>query len=84
MEILGILSALLALVAFVCNQYGIWRNDNFWYDLFNFLSGVGLVIYAVSIGGVPFILTNSVWALVSGIDVARSLWKKARGAKKPA
>lgn len=71
MEILGILSALLALVAFVGNQYGKLTNDSIWYDSLNMFSGIGLVIYALSIHGIPFILTNSVWALVSGIDVVR-------------
>lgn len=77
LEILGILSALLTLTAFICNQYGYLGIDDIRYDMMNMLAGAGLVVYAISIHGVPFILTNSVWCVVSGIDVAKYLWKKA-------
>jgi len=75
LEILGILSALMALIAFVLNQYHKWNNDNIWYDTLNLLAGVGLVIYALTIHALPFVLTNSVWAVVSGVDVARYFLK---------
>ena len=75
LELLGILSAFLALAAFVSNEYGKLTNESFLYDLLNLLAGTGLVIYAFSIHAVPFIITNSVWALVSGIDVVKYLWK---------
>lgn len=76
LEILGILSALLALIAFVSNEYNKLNNESVWYDLLNFFSGVGLIIYAVSIGAIPFIITNSVWALVSGIDLVKFIMKR--------
>lgn len=76
LEILGILSALLALIAFVGNEYNKLSNESVWYDLLNFPSEVGLIIYAVSIGAIPFIITNSVWALVSGIDVVKFIIKR--------
>jgi hypothetical protein len=75
LEMLGILSALLTLSAFIMNQYGFLDKDDVRYDLMNMFSGIGLVIYAISIHGIPFILTNSVWAIVSGIDVARYCWR---------
>ena len=81
MEIIGIISALLTLSAFIMNQYGVLCNDDIRYDAMNMFSGVGLVVYAVSIHGIPFILTNSVWAVVSGIDVTKYLLKKWRGVK---
>ena len=77
-EILGIGSALLALLAFVGNDYGKLSAESFWYDALNFLSAIGLLIYAADQNVIPFVLTNSVWALVSGIDVARHLLKKRR------
>lgn len=80
-EILGIGSALLALVAFVGNEYGKLKAEYFWYDALNFLSAFGLFVYAYDQWVVPFMLTNSVWAFVSGIDVLRHLLK-ARGLKK--
>ena len=71
LELVGIGSALLALVAFISNQYHLWGSDNIWYDLFNFVSAAGLLYYAVKMHAVPFIITNTVWGVVSGIDVVR-------------
>ena len=75
-EILGILSALLALSAFIANEWGKLRAESFAYDLMNFVASAGLLIYAYSAGVVPFIITNAVWALVSGIDVAKYLLRR--------
>lgn len=75
-EILGIASALLALAAFVGNEYGKMTTESFIYDLLNFFAGLGLVIYAAKIGALPFIITNTVWALVSGFDVVKYLWRR--------
>ena len=82
MELLGILSALLALSAFIANQYGWWSNDSIWYDALNLASGAGLFIYAYWLGSVPFMLTNSVWAVVSGIDVAKYAMRGSRPKRK--
>lgn len=73
-EILGVFSALLALSAFVANEYGKLTAESLWYDLINLISAVGLGFYAYSIGAIPFIITNSVWGLVSGIDVIKYLF----------
>jgi hypothetical protein len=75
-EILGIASAILALTAFIGNEYGKMSTESFVYDLLNFIAGLGLVIYAAHIGALPFMITNSVWALVSGFDVVKYLWKR--------
>jgi hypothetical protein len=77
-EILGIGSALLALVAFVGNEYGKMKASNFWYDALNFLSAVGLFVYAYTEWVVPFMITNSVWAFVSGMDVIRYFQKRRK------
>ncbi len=77
-EILGIGSALLALFAFAGNEWGMMRAKSFWYDSLNFLSALGLFVYAYTQHVAPFMITNSVWALVSGIDVLRHLLKKKR------
>ena len=81
LEILGICSALLTLSAFIMNQYGYLDKDDIRYDALNMVAGLGLVAYAISIHGVPFILTNSVWSIVSGIDVARYFIRKRRDVK---
>ena len=78
LELLGILSAFFALAAFIGNQYGVLDKDDIKYDALNMLSGIGLVIYAISIGATPFIITNTVWATVSGVDVAKYFWKRTR------
>jgi len=78
LEILGIFSALLALSAFIGNEYHKLENDSVWYDLLNFIAGTGLVIYALSINAIPFVLTNSVWAVVSLIDLVKYAGKRMR------
>lgn len=75
-ELLGIGSALLALFAFAGNEWRFLPARGFWYDAINFLSALGLLTYAYTQGVVPFMITNSVWALVSGIDVVRHLTKR--------
>ena len=81
LEILGIFSALLTLSAFIMNQYGMLGNEDIRYDAMNMFAGLGLVLYAVSIHAVPFMLTNTVWALVSGIDVVKYFLRKGKGVK---
>ncbi len=76
LEILGIASALVVLFAFVGNEYGKFNADSFTYDLLNFVGAVGLFFYAYSTGVMPFMITNGVWAVVSGVDVWRYLSKK--------
>ena len=78
LELLGIGSALLTLSAFIANEYGWLSNDDFLYDFINLISGSGLFFYAYLSGVVPFMITNSVWALVSGIDVVKHLLKRLK------
>jgi hypothetical protein len=78
-EMLGILSAILALTAFVGNEYGKMTAESFIYDLLNFLASMGLIIYAANIGALPFMITNAVWGLVSGFDVVKYLWNGPAG-----
>lgn len=71
LELLGIASAALALIAFIGNEYGQLKANSLSYDLLNFVSGAGLFFYAYYAGVIPFMITNAVWALVSGIDVVK-------------
>ncbi len=82
LEFLGIGSALLALLAFVGNEYGKLKADSFAYDFINFVSGLGLFTYAYMLDVVPFMITNSIWALISGIDVGKYLVRKMRKTQK--
>jgi len=70
-EALGFVSALAALFAFIANERDILKNDSVWYDLLNFLAGLGLITYALSIHALPFVLINGAWAFVSGIDLIK-------------
>jgi hypothetical protein len=77
-EIIGILSAILALAAFIGIEWGKLRAEYFSYDFLNLISALGLFYYAYDQGATPFMITNSVWAIVSGIDVARHVMKRIR------
>ncbi len=78
LEVLGIGSAFLVLYAFVSNEYGNMSAQSYAYDLLNFLGALGLFLYAFQSGVIPFMLTNGVWATVSGIDLWRQMRKKKR------
>ena len=83
LEVLGIGSALMVLFAFVANEYGKLNVGDFKYDFFNFLGAIGLFMYAFQVGVVPFMVTNGVWALISGLDIVKYIKKpKRRKARK--
>lgn len=75
-DIVGILSAAITVFAFVGNQYGKIKTDSVWYDGMNFFGALGLLSYAISYGAIPFMITNGVWALVSGLDVLKYFLNK--------
>ncbi len=77
-EIVGIVSAGMTLTAFVGNEYGKMTAESIWYDVLNFVASIGLLLYAAHLGSLPFMIINTVWALVSGFDVVKYFW----GAKK--
>ena len=77
-EILGVVSALVTLSAFVANELGYLTTEDFSYDFLNMISSMGLFTYAYSTGVVPFMLTNSVWFLVSASDVFRYLFSSRK------
>ena len=81
-EMLGIASALLTLFAFVANEMGYLTTEDFAYDFMNMISSMGLFAYAYSAGVVPFMLTNSVWFLVSASDVVRYVFRKKKRRRK--
>jgi len=67
--ILGTIGAALILIAFSMNQFKKWNTEDFMYDLTNLLGSIFLVIYAINGKVWPFIILNSVWALVSLKDL---------------
>jgi len=74
--LVGILGAALVLVAFVMEQFHIWRDDELRYDFVNFIGGTLLVIYALVLKAYPFAVLNGVWALVSLRDTVNDARKK--------
>ncbi len=75
-EVLGIGSAFMVLYAFVANEYGWLPVRSMKYDLFNLIGSIGLFFYAFTAGVIPFMITNAVWATVSGLDVLKHLRKR--------
>jgi len=75
--ILGIIGALIILIAFVLNETNRWKNDGWQYDAVNFLGSSLLVIYAILLHSIPFFILNAVWAAVSLRDLILD-WKKLR------
>lgn len=63
--LLGILGTLLILIAFILNQFRIWKNSDIAYDASNLVGSLLLVWYAWNIQSIPFVILNGVWCLLS-------------------
>jgi len=60
--ILGIIGMFLILLGFILDEFLIsWRPNTFRYNLINIFGSGLLIVYAISIKGLPFIILNSVW-----------------------
>ena len=80
--IIGTSGAFLILVAFIMNQLKKWKEDYLIYDLINFVGSALLVAYAIILKSYPFLVLNSVWALLSLRDIVVDLQRnteKRRG-----
>lgn len=71
--ILGIVGAIFILVAFILEQKKIWNSEMLRYDLVNFIGSAVLIVYGILIKGYPFVVLNSVWALVSLLDMVTDI-----------
>lgn len=69
--IVGTIGAALVLIAFISNQTGRWKSQDFVYDLTNLVGSATLVLYALMIGSYPFAILNLVWSYVSLRDVLK-------------
>lgn len=67
--ILGIVGAGLILLAFILNQFEVWKGTDLSYDLVNLVGGTILVVYGVLTEAWPFVILNVVWSIVSLKDV---------------
>lgn len=61
----------MTLSAFVANEWGKLSAESILYDVLNFMASFGLFMYAYHLDAIPFMLTNAVWGLVSGVDVVK-------------
>ena len=75
--LMGTIGALIVINAFIQNQIGKWKAENFYYDLSNFVGSTILFVYALFIRSYPFIVLNLVWASISLKDVVNDI-KRSR------
>mgnify|MGYP000448043699 CR=1 FL=1 len=68
-ELVGTCGMLFILFAFLMNQIHKWSADYVIYDIFNFIGGFLLFIYAIMIRSYPFLILNGVWMFVSLRDI---------------
>ncbi|MDO8571144.1 MAG: hypothetical protein Q7R79_00505 [bacterium] len=76
--IIGLVGAALILLAFVLGQLHVWKDTYLAYDLLNAAGSILLVVYGWMGSAWPFVILNSVWAIVSLRDVAVDLSRNAR------
>ncbi|MBU0572669.1 hypothetical protein KKH23_02955 [Patescibacteria group bacterium] len=67
--VVGVIGTTLVLIAYISNQTGKWKSQDFAYDLTNFIGSATLVIYAITIKSYPFAALNLVWSYISLKDV---------------
>lgn len=72
---LWIFGSFLLLLSFFMEQTHRWKESDITYDTVNFFGAVLLVIYAYSGDAYPFVILNSVWAIISLRDIIHYLKK---------
>ena len=78
-ELSGITGAIIILFAFFMNQIGKWRSDEVIYDATNLVGAVLLCVYSYTLRAWPFLVLNTIWALVSLREMQLDAKKKKRG-----
>jgi len=68
-QLIGICGAGIILIFFGLNQFGRLTSGSLVYDLGNAIGGTLLVVFAYLTDSMPFLVLNSVWAIVSWKDV---------------
>ena len=62
---IGVAGATILLAFFILNHFKFLANGSMWYDGGNLIGAALLAWYAHLIGSMPFLIIESVWALVS-------------------
>lgn len=65
------LGSCLLLLSFFMEQTHRWKDSDIKYDTVNFCGAVLLVVYAYSGDAYPFLVLNSVWAIISLRDIIK-------------
>lgn len=66
---IGLIGAVLVLVAFVLNEWGRLDRDDISYDALNAIGGACLAYYAYLLGSIPFLILNLIWTGVALRDL---------------
>lgn len=66
---IGVIGAVLVLVAFALNEWGKLDHDDVSYDALNAIGGACLAFYAYLLGSVPFLILNLIWTGVAVRDL---------------
>lgn len=69
--IVGISGAAILLLFFVLAQFGKLKSESLWYDGGNLVGAALLALYAYLIDSLPFLIIETIWALVSLRDVIK-------------
>ena len=71
--LIGSVGALLLLVAFALEKFGVLKNDSSAYDVLNLVGAGFLTWYAFLLNCWPFIILEGVWALVALYYIGKRL-----------
>lgn len=69
MLFIGVIGAGIILLAFFMNQTQRWDSDSVFYDLANIIGALLLVLYSYFLRAWPFVVLNSIWLLVSFVEM---------------
>lgn len=76
--LIGIAGMILLLLAFFMVQTHRWSQDDFAYDVVNFLGSSMFVIYGIAGKTWPFVILNGVWAIYSLKDAILDLCSRKK------
>ena len=76
--ILGFFGMFLILLAFIMEDMKRWKHTSIKYAIANTTGSVLLCVYAVYLKSWPFLILNTIWAIVSVRDVIIDMGKKKK------
>lgn len=70
---IAILGLALLLSAYGLNSFNIIHKRSYTYNLLNLLGGTILAWYSIRIGAIPFIILQTIWAVIALVGIMRAL-----------